>query len=122
MKLLVIENKLKFEDVIKEEDKNTQRSSNIFNSNIRSSGDIPTNRRSSITRSESDVADSLRPNSCKNVVKIDKNQSCKEIDILDIIKKEPQRIKIKRKMLRNSKDYFRTLGTDNEIQKGNKLL
>lgn len=52
-------NENRFEDVLKDESKNTQRSCNL----LRYSSEMQTNRRSSATRAESDVLDSFRPKS-----------------------------------------------------------
>ncbi|CAI2385973.1 unnamed protein product [Moneuplotes crassus] len=78
---------MKFEEIIKEENKSTQRSSNLLNSFCRNSSEIQSQRKSTATQAETDAIDSFRPNhrSFKNpkaeFSESHKAQSSKEICI-----------------------------------------
>lgn len=106
--------KLKFEDVLNEDIRATQRSSNIHSDNNRYSSEVHTYRKTSTTRAGSDkwesygatskrVTDShtKRRGLLRESVQFDKNRSLKEINIDNIMNQDPKRIKVKRKLFRS---------------------
>jgi hypothetical protein len=118
---------IKFEDIINQEIKATQRSSNVQSEKNRWSSETQTYRRSSVTRAESDIAESFGPTSkriknsfrrdiFRDSIKIDKNHSLKEINIEEIMK-EPRRINTKRKIFTCSQNKIGTVpGTVSEFK------
>ncbi len=92
-KLEVNKEPLKFEDVLRNDHKNTQRSCNLVSSLFKNSSETQTHRRSSVTRAESDTIDSFRPksrrlkNSLQNLKIYQKSHSSKEIPMPEKIEK-----------------------------------
>jgi hypothetical protein len=127
----------KFEDVLNQNDKleissslnldrhlkpNSQVSTNTHSAKNRWSSEVHTFRRSSVTRAESDNGESFGATSkrikesmskrrgiFRNSMKLDKNKSLKEINISWIMKQDPKRLKIKRKLFWVSK-YIQVAG------------
>lgn len=103
--------RLKFEDVLNNDIKGTQRSSNAQSDNYKCSSEAQTYRRTSVTRAESDNGESLKLNSKKacepqlkrkgilrDSIQFDKNRSYKDINIANIMRGDTKHIKVKRKL------------------------